>query len=143
MNYVVNEMGGSYYRDNTTTHAVTAWYIPNGSDYDAARVISVFFSSEEQAKAAALKFDAPPEMAHATTIEEYDAMMAKDNKFWCREHLEYHTGRSCPMCVEDAEIAADEARDNPDPERDARLDALHERAQEQKDFDHFHPTEDE
>ena len=43
---------------------VSYWYIPNGSDYDQARVVKLFFSEDykEEVEKIVARYDYPPEM---------------------------------------------------------------------------------
>ena len=59
-------------RQENTTHVVSAWYIPNSSDYDKASAIYVYFSALNEAFDFSKKYSMPPEMAMVLTIEQHD-----------------------------------------------------------------------
>ena len=47
----------------TSTHKVSLWYVPGGTEYTQAKVCEVFFDNEEDAKAFQSRYQDPPEMA--------------------------------------------------------------------------------
>lgn len=52
-----------YVCSKDTTHVVTRWHIPNGSDYDRAYIVTAFFTTLEDAQRYENQFSYPPEMA--------------------------------------------------------------------------------
>jgi len=48
----------------SSQYFVSYWHIPNGSDYDRARIVKMFFSEEEKETVEAIvkHYDWPPEM---------------------------------------------------------------------------------
>jgi hypothetical protein len=65
------QFGGWYEQQEDSTHVCSMWHIPNGTDYDKAMIMYVFFSSEKDALGFAAQWDAPPEMAVVMTLQEY------------------------------------------------------------------------
>ena len=55
----------------TSTHVVSLWYIPKGVEYDNAKVVHVFFDSENTATIFAKKWSTFPQFAEVFTIEDY------------------------------------------------------------------------
>ena len=60
-----------------TTHIVSYWHIPDGSDYVNAESRIAEESSEEEANQTAKRIgEFPPEMAHVLTREDYEKILA-------------------------------------------------------------------
>lgn len=71
MEYVFGA-GGSMQETDETTHCVSYWHIPGGSNYANANVVVVFFDSEQGAEAFARQIGTyPPEMATVYPIEQH------------------------------------------------------------------------
>lgn len=64
-------LGGSRICKESTTHVVSAWYIPGGCNYDAALVETWFFDDEDSARKVESAYAAPPEMAIAFDVATY------------------------------------------------------------------------
>ena len=64
-------------RTPETTHVVSRWYIPGGSDYTGAVPMTLFFSEEAEASAYTAKYEQCPEMASMMTIAEHDEISRK------------------------------------------------------------------
>lgn len=60
-----------------TTHIISYWYIPGGSDHVNAESRIAEASSEEEANQTAKRIgEFPPEMAHVLTREAYEQILA-------------------------------------------------------------------
>ena len=57
--------------DDKTTHIVSFWHIPGGTDYEGARAVEVFIDNEAEAVAFQERHSRAPEMAVLITREEY------------------------------------------------------------------------
>lgn len=64
-------------RTASTKAVVSYWHVPGGYMYDCAQVVELFFDCRDTAEKYAAKYDAPPEMATATSIEYFDFIIAK------------------------------------------------------------------
>lgn len=58
----IKENNGSFVRTEASKFCVSLWYIPNGSDYHAAKSIVVFFESKETMENFHKYFSMPPEI---------------------------------------------------------------------------------
>ena len=63
MAYVFTPFSGYLTRRPTSTHKVSYWHIPMGSDYHNARVVECYFDDADSAQRFAAKYHNPPEMA--------------------------------------------------------------------------------
>ena len=66
-------------RTATSKYVVSVWYIPQGSRYDQAKVVTGFFDAEEREEAERFvqAWENPPEIATMLTIEEHDKILCK------------------------------------------------------------------
>lgn len=101
-----------------TTHVVSMWHIPGGTEYHKASIIYLFYSDEKAADAFCAKWDAPPEMPSKMTVAQYREI--------CRQ-LDAHEKRQ----KEDREL--DYLYDEPNPNNSDGLSdaALMERSRQE------------
>lgn len=64
--------GGAFDRKPDSTHVVSMWYVPSGTDYTAAKPITVYFSDGKQAETFTRSWENLPEMALCLDIGHHD-----------------------------------------------------------------------
>lgn len=73
-------LGGSSSRQPDSTHLVSAWYLPGGYDVVHATSVAFYFPDKESADKLAADYQAPPEMAHAVSLELFDRLVTVQPK---------------------------------------------------------------
>ena len=71
------EFGGAPFRQEDSTHVVSLWHIPGGTDYHNAEKVYAYFTNEENAKAFETRYERIPEMAILLTIAQLDDIQKK------------------------------------------------------------------
>lgn len=81
-------LGGSRTCKESSTHVVSAWHIPGGSNYEAAQVDTWFFDDEESARKVESTYSNPPEMALAFDITTYREITKRTQQIDAKLHAE-------------------------------------------------------